>query len=42
MSGAVWINCLGYDFEATIQMGFKEGLKMAMEGLGELFASSKK
>lgn len=28
--------------EATIQMGFKEGLAMAMEGLDELFAASKK
>jgi len=28
--------------EATIQMGFKEGLTMAMEGLDELLASSKK
>lgn len=28
--------------EATIQMGFKEGLSMAMEGLDELFASQKK
>lgn len=25
--------------ETTIQMGFKEGLSMAMEGLDELFAS---
>jgi len=28
--------------EATIQMGFKEGLSMAMEGLDERFASLKK
>lgn len=28
--------------EATIQMGFKEGLAMAMEGLDELLASYKK
>ena len=27
--------------EATIQMGFKEGLSMAMEGLDELFATQK-
>ena len=28
--------------EATIEMGFKEGLSMAMEGLDELLPSSKK
>lgn len=28
--------------EATIQMGFREGLRIAAEGLDEIFASSKK